>query len=41
MRMFSNIWQKNYNGWIGCEYAPLGDTVKGLSWIHNIGGKSA
>ena len=32
---------KNYNGWIGCEYAPLGDTVKGLSWIHNIGGKSA
>jgi len=32
---------KNYNGWIGCEYAPLGDTVKGLSWIHNIGGKCA
>jgi hydroxypyruvate isomerase len=21
-----------YRGWIGCEYRPLGDTVKGLAW---------
>ena len=32
---------ENYLGWIGCEYSPLGDTIKGLSWIDNIGGKSA
>ncbi len=32
---------ENYLGWIGCEYSPLGDTKKGLSWIDNIGGKSA
>ena len=32
---------ENYLGWIGCEYSPLGDTIRGLSWIDNIGGKSA
>ena len=32
---------ENYLGWIGCEYSPLGDTIKGLSWIDNIGEKSA
>ena len=32
---------ENYLGWIGCGYSPLGDTIKGLSWIDNIGGKSA
>jgi hydroxypyruvate isomerase len=22
-----------YDGWIGCEYRPAGDTIEGLSWI--------
>lgn len=22
-----------YDGWIGCEYVPAGDTVEGLEWI--------
>lgn len=21
-----------YDGWIGCEYRPMGDTIKGLAW---------
>jgi hydroxypyruvate isomerase len=27
-----------YEGWIGCEYKPKADTVKGLSWRveHNV-----
>jgi hydroxypyruvate isomerase len=24
--------QLGYDGWIGCEYAPAGDTVEGLGW---------
>jgi hydroxypyruvate isomerase len=23
---------KGYDGWVGCEYAPAGDTVAGLGW---------
>ena len=26
-----------YDGWIGCEYNPLGDTVAGLSWRTRYG----
>jgi hydroxypyruvate isomerase len=24
--------EKGYGGWVGCEYAPNGDTVAGLGW---------
>ncbi len=24
--------KKGYGGWVGCEYAPAGDTVAGLGW---------
>ncbi len=24
--------EKGYDGWVGCEYAPAGDTVAGLGW---------
>ena len=24
--------EKGYGGWVGCEYAPTGDTVAGLGW---------
>jgi hydroxypyruvate isomerase len=26
-----------YQGWIGCEYRPAGDTVAGLAWRHRYG----
>jgi hydroxypyruvate isomerase len=26
------IEELGYDGWIGCEYRPLGDTVAGLGW---------
>jgi len=31
--LFRFIDQAGYEGWIGCEYAPLGKTEDGLQWI--------
>ena len=31
--LFPFIDKLGYDGWIGCEYVPLSDTVKGLTWI--------
>ena len=31
--LFSFIDQLGYDGWIGCEYVPLSDTVEGLIWL--------
>ena len=25
-----------YQGWVGCEYHPLGDTQAGLVWLKNF-----
>jgi hydroxypyruvate isomerase len=30
--VFRRIDELGYSGWIGCEYAPLGDTIAGLAW---------
>lgn len=30
--LFAGIDRLGYQGWIGCEYHPRGDTVAGLSW---------
>jgi hydroxypyruvate isomerase len=30
--VFRRIDELGYQGWIGCEYNPLGDTVAGLKW---------
>jgi hydroxypyruvate isomerase len=30
--LLGHIDRIGYNGWIGCEYNPLGDTVAGLTW---------
>lgn len=30
--VFRRIDELGYAGWIGCEYAPLGDTLAGLAW---------
>ena len=26
-----------YDGWVGCEYRPAGDTLAGLSWARPYG----
>ena len=35
--VFRRIDELGYSGWIGCEYAPLGDTVEGLAWRRRYG----
>jgi hydroxypyruvate isomerase len=36
--IFGRIRQLGYNGWIGCEYQPKGDTTAGLAWRQRYGG---
>ena len=35
--VFRRIDELGYAGWIGCEYAPLDDTVEGLAWRRRYG----
>ena len=35
--VFRRIDELGYQGWIGCEYAPLGDTAEGLAWRRRYG----
>jgi hydroxypyruvate isomerase len=35
--LFRRIDELGYAGWVGCEYAPLGDTVEGLAWRKRYG----
>jgi hydroxypyruvate isomerase len=35
--LFRRIEELGYAGWIGCEYAPVGDTVEGLAWRKRYG----
>ncbi|MFS0911146.1 hydroxypyruvate isomerase family protein [Microbacterium sp. 179-I 3D2 NHS] len=35
-RVLARIAQSGYDGWIGCEYAPVAGTREGLSWIERI-----
>ncbi len=35
-RIFTAIAGSGYDGWIGCEYQPLTDTVSGLGWMKEI-----
>lgn len=35
--LFDRIDAKGYQGWIGCEYRPEGDTVAGLGWARRYG----
>ena len=35
--VFRRIDELGYGGWIGCEYAPLGDTAAGLAWRRRYG----
>ncbi|MEV7930843.1 TIM barrel protein [Kitasatospora sp. NPDC088779] len=33
--------ESGYPGWIGCEYAPAGETVAGLDWVRRFRGAAA
>lgn len=35
-RIFATIAESGYDGWIGCEYQPLTDTVSGLDWMKGV-----
>jgi hydroxypyruvate isomerase len=35
--VFRRIDELGYQGWIGCEYRPAGDTVAGLAWRQHFG----
>ena len=35
--VFRRIDELGYQGWIGCEYRPAGDTVAGLAWRKQFG----
>ncbi len=35
--VFRRVDQLGYQGWIGCEYRPAGDTVAGLAWRQQFG----
>jgi hydroxypyruvate isomerase len=35
-RVFAELRESGYAGWIGCEYQPLGDTAAGLGWIAEL-----
>lgn len=34
--VFDTIRSSGYEGWIGCEYTPAGDTVDGLRWMAEV-----
>ena len=35
-RIFAVLEEIGYEGWVGCEYRPVGDTDVGLSWISRL-----
>jgi len=34
--LFGRIDASGYDGWVGCEYKPRGDTVAGLGWLDAV-----
>ena len=36
--LFAHLDRIGYDGWIGCEYKPAGNTESGLGWLEKIGG---
>jgi hydroxypyruvate isomerase len=38
--LFGRIDELGYDGWIGCEYKPKGETKAGLSWLRAAGSRA-
>jgi hydroxypyruvate isomerase len=34
--VFETLERIGYDGFVGCEYRPVGDTVAGLAWLHRL-----
>jgi hydroxypyruvate isomerase len=34
--LFKHLESSGYQGWIGCEYRPIADTVSGLQWMQSL-----
>ena len=34
--LFALLDELGYEGWLGCEYAPAGDTRAGLGWRESL-----
>ena len=37
--LFQELDKTGFDGWVGCEYIPRGDTVQGLAWVERCGVK--
>jgi hydroxypyruvate isomerase len=37
--VFKELDKLGYDGWVGCEYRPRGDTDDGLGWVETLGVK--
>ena len=35
--IFEALDKLEYDGWVGCEYRPRGDTDAGLGWMKRLG----
>jgi 2-dehydrotetronate isomerase len=35
--VFDRLEYRGYDGWVGCEYKPRGDTDAGLTWLDTLG----
>lgn len=35
--IFEMLDRRGFDGWVGCEYVPAGDTVQGLQWAYRHG----
>ena len=36
MRIFKQLDEMGYDGWVGCEYRPLQNTAAGLTWLNRL-----
>ncbi|MCS2610395.1 2-oxo-tetronate isomerase [Halomonas dongshanensis] len=34
--LLKRLKELGYQGWVGCEYRPVGETIKGLGWINKL-----
>ena len=39
--LFRLLDELRYDGWVGCEYRPQGQTVAGLNWFYRLLGRES